>query len=345
MAFVVLFVAGLRRKREEEMSAKQSEAYAAEMEKRYVQGARGAELLARYGETAAGDATAGLYRLSEESGRYELLAEQWEKQERCIAERTRLLQGCTELLMRYGMETEDTAGSLHILENRTGEFLRISKELAEAVKKREHFELETPPESLVGLMAPETSFRELQEEEKDCRERAESFEEEAEEYAELEELCEELQTALETKKREHFFVTETIKCLKTAKEQFSSRYLRGLTAGFERYVSLLGEEDFSKSMEGHFDGVRTDINLNVQVTAYGEEKELGYFSTGTRDLIGLCMRFALVDALFSEERPFLVLDDPFVNLDKKKMIRATSFLKEAAARYQILYLVCHESRV
>jgi uncharacterized protein YhaN len=56
------------------------------------------------------------------------------------------------------------------------------------------------------------------------------------------------------------------------------------------------------------------------------------------------MRFALVDALFTEEQPFLVLDDPFVNLDKEKLERAMTFLKDAAGQYQILYLVCHESR-
>ena len=95
---------------------------------------------------------------------------------------------------------------------------------------------------------------------------------------------------------------------------------------------------------GHLDRVQTDIDLNVQITAYGEQKELGYFSTGTKDLMGLCMRFALVDAMFAEESPFLVLDDPFVNLDKEKTERALNFLKEAAEQYQILYLVCHESR-
>ena len=45
-----------------------------------------------------------------------------------------------------------------------------------------------------------------------------------------------------------------------------------------------------------------------------------------------------------EEEPFLVLDDPFVNLDEEKTKRALAFLKEAAKQYQIVYLVCHESR-
>ncbi len=297
--------------------------------------------------------------LREELQIYERLAEKRENYTGCEQKRKRLAKHCTEVLEKYGMDTEDAAGSIRILENRTRDFMRISEDFEEAVKKREQFEQETSPDTFFGLTEPEISFSELQkreqellvriarisEEEKDCRNRAEEFEEEAEERTELEERYEELSGGLEAKKREHFFVTETMKCLKAAKEQFSSRYLRGLTTGFETYLSLLGADDFEKSMDGHYTGVGTDINLNIRMRAYGEEKELGYLSTGLRDLLGLCMRFALVDALFSGEQPFLVLDDPFVNLDKEKLDRAVRFLKEAGKRYQILYLVCHDSRV
>ncbi len=358
LAFAVLLVAGIRWQKEEKAGKKILAEYSKEIE-RLREVRTGSEvLLAQYGMKAEADVQGALYRLAEEAGRYEQLLVRKKRQEQCLQKREELLQGCRELLTRYGMETEDAAGGLHILENRTRDFIRISEDFAEAEKKREQFERETSPENFYGLKAPEIGFRELQteeqellalisrtaEEEKDCRERAEAYEEEAEEAAETEELCRELQSVLEKKKREHFFVTEALKCLKTAKEQFSSRYLRGLTESFEKYVSLLGQEDISDSLEGHYDRMRTDINLNVQVEAYGEGKELGYFSTGTRDFIGLCMRFALVDAMFPEEEPFLMLDDPFVNLDEGKTKRALAFLREAAKQYQILYLVCHESR-
>ena len=330
LAAGVLFVCGLRNKKEERKASDLVVTYSGEMERLRGQGKKGRELLIQYGVAEDEDITGALYRLSEEAGRYEALSLRNDRRKQCLAQREALLQGCSDLLAGYGLETEDIAGSLHILETRTRDFIRISEAFEEAVKKREQFERETPPESFYGLAVPEIGFAQLQqteqellariagatEEEKDCRDRAEAFEEEAEAVAELEELCKELSERLDTKKREYFFVTETMKCLKTAKEQFSSRYLRGLTNGFEKYITLLGEEDLKKSMDGHFNGVRPDINLNVQVTAYGEEKELGYFSAGTKDIIGLCMRFALVDALFAEEQPFLVLDDPFVNLDQ-----------------------------
>lgn len=319
---------------------------------------QGLALLTEYNGTTSGDVGEGLYRLAEAVRRYEELQTKEEKYNRSLERRDALRKRAGELLASYGMDTEDMSGSLHILESRRQEFIRISEDYEEAVKLREYFEKETPPESLVQLTAPETGYGSLQEREKelladiarleetekDCRNRAEAYEEEAEDYGELSETYQELTGRLEAKKQEHFYITETLKCLKKAKEQFSSRYMKGLSEGFERYVSLLGGNDLEKTTDGHYTGIHTDVNLNVQVTAYGEDKELGYFSTGFRDYIGLCMRFALVDAMFKEEKPFLVLDDPFVNLDKEKLDRSLGFLKEASEEYQILYLVCHDSR-
>jgi len=333
-----------------------------ELERRLEEAAKAKEqgkaMLERYGQRSFTDAGEGLYRLAEELRTYEELQKKEAKYIQSVEKRDNLRRQAGELLASYGMDTEDMSGSLHILESRRQEFTGISKEYEEAVNLRLYFERETPPESLVQPVAPEADYNSLQrreqellvriarleETEKDCRNRAEAFEEEAEDYGELSEAYLELTGRLETKKQEHFYITETIKCLKKAKEQFSTRYMKGLSEGFGHYVELLGGDDLQKTTDGHYGGIHTDVNLNVQVTAYGEDKELEYFSTGFRDYIGLCMRFALVDAMFTEEKPFLVLDDPFVNLDQTKLERATAFLKEAAGKYQILYLVCHDSR-
>lgn len=332
--------------------------YVTEVDRIWETGARGRMLQEKYGSPADTDVTRSLYRLAEEMQRYESLEEKKQKREMCMEMRENLLRRAKGLLAGYGFDGTDVSGQLHILENRTEEFVRISAEYAEAVKNREDFERENPPEEFVNLSVPEKSGEQLKyevreltdlidkvsKEERDCSARAEGFEENAEEESELEILLEELSEQAESKRRQYDLIVRTRDCLKQAKESFSSRYLHGLATGFEKYVTLLGDEGLARSMAGHLDSVQTDIDLNVQITAYGEKKEMGYFSTGTKDLMGLCMRFALVDAMFSEERPFLVLDDPFVNLDKEKTERAVSFLKEISEQYQILYLVCHESR-
>jgi len=56
------------------------------------------------------------------------------------------------------------------------------------------------------------------------------------------------------------------------------------------------------------------------------------------------MRLALVDAMYQEEKPFLILDDPFVNLDQEKVAAGNELLKEVAEEYQVIYFTCHDSR-
>lgn len=62
------------------------------------------------------------------------------------------------------------------------------------------------------------------------------------------------------------------------------------------------------------------------------------------DLSNLSVRFALLDVLFPNEKPVLILDDPFVNLDAKKIDAARKLIRKEAEDFQIIYFTCHESR-
>ena len=53
------------------------------------------------------------------------------------------------------------------------------------------------------------------------------------------------------------------------------------------------------------------------------------------------MRFALVDAMYPGEKPFLILDDPFVNLDDEKLARGRRLLAVLSQDYQVIYFTCH----
>ena len=48
--------------------------------------------------------------------------------------------------------------------------------------------------------------------------------------------------------------------------------------------------------------------------------------------------------MYDEEKPFIILDDPFVNLDTEKMSKAKEMLNRLASDYQVIYFTCHESR-
>ncbi len=152
---------------------------------------------------------------------------------------------------------------------------------------------------------------------------------------EIENEIENLEQDLEEMNHKYDILDKTQRYLLQAKQQFSSHYLQVMTQGFEKYLNLISKEKLETNI---------DIKLNVKVQEYGEKKDIEYLSTGYKDLIGICIRLALVEALFENEKPFIILDDPFVNLDKEKIEKAKQIVKELSTEYQVIYFVCHESR-
>ena len=88
---------------------------------------------------------------------------------------------------------------------------------------------------------------------------------------------------------------------------------------------------------------RMDSKLNVTRMEDGALRDTELLSAGYRDLVGICTRMAMVDAMYREEKPFLIMDDPFVNLDDEKQARGLKFLSRVAEDYQILYFTCHQT--
>lgn len=244
-----------------------------------------------------------------------------------------------------------------MLENRFREQQMFWEEYEAAKEKRVRFEAEnstvclsiaeqeaeTPEELQATAESVTEKLSELERQLFVTRERALQLETEAEKETEARERLYALQEELEKSRKEHAIVVETLRCLKDAKQSFSGRYQKKLEQSFQEYVSLFSEgaeEELQRDREAVLDS-----ELSLRISAYGQERELDYFSKGMQDLVYFCMRLALVDTLFSEEPPFLLLDDPFVNLDEVNLSRALELIKASAGKYQIVYLVCHESRM
>lgn len=132
-------------------------------------------------------------------------------------------------------------------------------------------------------------------------------------------------------------ILQAEKYLKQARENLSGRYLETMKDRFAYYMSrVTGKDAPVFTMDGQF---------RVKVREGGIGRSTEAFSMGVRDLIALCERFALLDAMFEGERPFLILDDPFTNLDEETIGRAHALLRDVAGQYQVLYLTCHPSRM
>jgi len=60
--------------------------------------------------------------------------------------------------------------------------------------------------------------------------------------------------------------------------------------------------------------------------------------------VNFCTRIALISAMFTDEQPVVILDDPFVNLDEDKIANARNIVASIAQKRQVLYFACHDSR-
>jgi len=157
-----------------------------------------------------------------------------------------------------------------------------------------------------------------------------------EQIPEMEDQLKRLMEQREEAEQNCSILDTTLNLLETAKNNLSNQYVGGVERNFAAYVHELLGDDFSKALVNH--------DLTIHVDEKGEAREIDYFSAGTVDSVMLCMRLALIDALFKQEKPFILLDDPFVNLDDEHTERALEMLKEIAKNKQVVYMVCNSSR-
>lgn len=109
-------------------------------------------------------------------------------------------------------------------------------------------------------------------------------------------------------------------------------------------------EEVSKQLAditgGHYSQARFDKqNLNFEV--YSEEKDEyvdphKILSAGARDQLYLAARLALLKFIFPDQKPVLILDDPFGNFDPQRRQKAGELLVKLASEYQILLLTSQD---
>ena len=180
--------------------------------------------------------------------------------------------------------------------------------------------------------------------EEDCRQRLSEAQRKSGELKERISRCEDsvrllpgLREELRVLRERYDTCTMTIRYLQEARNSFNARYMNPFLRSFARYFSMLTGESA--------EAVRTDADFSISVMSGGLPRDPSLMSEGTKDLISLCRRMAMIDAMYPGEKPFLVLDDPFSNLDDERVKGGLRFLRSASLEYQILYLTCHRSRM
>ncbi|KRM89576.1 AAA family ATPase [Liquorilactobacillus vini] len=172
---------------------------------------------------------------------------------------------------------------------------------------------------------------------KDLLDQQTKLQQQLEGLEQLEDQLQQLQAQLQTLTKRYQIVKATDKYLTKAKDNFSARYMQPLKQAFDHYHALLAIDDQRE--------YQLDSKLNMTAKEAGTRHEIEFLSEGYQDLIGICRRMALIDAMYPNQQPLIIFDDPFVNLDQAKLQGGLKLLQELGQHRQLIYLTCYPSRI
>ena len=170
------------------------------------------------------------------------------------------------------------------------------------------------------------------------RSRIEHFSVDVDRIPEIEAELVRLRVARDEAKANAATITHTAKFLEESKTALSTRYLQGMQESFDGFLQEMTAHQAPDAI--------MDTSFEIRMREAGQTRTMESFSRGWRDAVELCVRLSLTDALYAEgELPFLLLDDPLVNLDDERLGAARALLDKLSQKYQILYFVCHKDRI
>lgn len=264
-----------------------------------------------------------------------------------------LLSGVKVYITDLDMEPwENLQEQLQDIRNHYFEYKTSEREYKQALERKETFERENDMAKLqeMGAIASEVSMEELNvrlkqltDQIKETHDHVLAYSkpldmayEDKERIAEAEAKLAEAEEEQENLTHRYEVMETTRTFLEKAKSSFTARYMNPIMNGFEKYYKMMAGEEASDYL--------IDANINLAVKEYGQLRDTRLLSSGYQNLTGICMRMALLDAMYRQEKPFVIFDDPFVNLDGEKVEGGLKFLEKISQEYQVIYFTCHDSR-
>lgn len=300
-----------------------------------------------------GDFTELLYGLSRDVSNYEKLQKQKQSYDIAVDAYMEQKGSILKFLQKYEFVAEEPLmNQLLAINNAVIKYAEMETNYREAEMARRLFERENdvaaikaalPKEELPSLMA-------LQEEQTRISARIAQMndtiagynrtigdlQEKYDEWMEQKELLAMKKDQLIEMQKKYKHIEQAKTFLTEAKESLTMKYTGPVYRGFQEYYALLSNQD-----AGNY---HMDANTKITVDECGKQRETNALSTGYQDMIGFCLRIAIIDAMYQKEAPVLIMDDPFINLDEAKTKAAMWLLEKIAEKYQIIYFTCHAAR-
>ncbi len=294
-----------------------------------------------------------LYTLKRKREQYTALTQQERRNKKAKQEKAELEAEIVDFLERHGYSKEDNLREqMNEIQENLRHYMHASENKEEALRTLAKFEEEYD----VRILEKETETADLPSLEDinatittltgememihktitDYNKTLESLQSEYDAWQEEGIRLEQLQELQEKEQKKYQYLKKVQEKLCAAKESITSKYSAPILKAFGNYYSMITGE---KTEVFHL-----DANTTITVDEFGKQRQVNTLSTGYRDLIGICLRVALVDAMYENEAPILIFDDPFTHLDDEKMKSATIFMENVARHYQILYFTCSNIR-
>lgn len=133
-------------------------------------------------------------------------------------------------------------------------------------------------------------------------------------------------------------LAKTEQFLRCAKKGMELSYLGAARESLRRVLDTLGEVDAER--------IHLNQSFEISREEQGLSRPMDAFSRGERDLYRLATRLALIDTLYNaEDRPPLIVDDPFLTFDDARLEGALFYLRALGRDTQILYFTCARARM
>lgn len=294
-----------------------------------------------------------LYMLKDKAEKYKALREKQKNLREAEGDYEKIRARMISFLNEYSYEVSDNVSlQLSDIRDCIVNYQNSMKALKGAKEELEQFETENKvsvlsemevDESLPTLEELNQKIQQLTEDRENVHKNInhynntlEDLQKEFDEWEENRARLKELKSIQSIEEKKYECVSMAKKKLELAKEVMTAKYADPIFQGFSQYYKMISGNEAI-----HF---HIDANTTVTVDELGRQRDTNTLSSGYRDLIGICLRIALVDAMYQEEKPPLIMDDPFTNLDDKKVNASMDFIEELSEKYQIIYFTCSASR-
>ena len=123
----------------------------------------------------------------------------------------------------------------------------------------------------------------------------------------------------------------------SADQTLKDRYIKPIRDRFCDYAKLLEDTIGQK--------VSMDKDYRISFDIMGQLRRYEHLSSGNLAICALCFRLALIDNMFDSDKPFIIMDDPFITLDSMHFDKTKALMQRLSADKQMIYFCCHESRM